>query len=89
MITVLKWNIPFAEQEEITNSQVISCLLTETKLRYPTGERTVLEHNLSSGACGRGKEMSKKIHATLGVRGYFVQELDNAYNKKLDSRGLD
>jgi hypothetical protein len=34
-ITVLKWNISFAEQEEITNSQVISCLLTETKLRYP------------------------------------------------------
>jgi hypothetical protein len=25
-ITVLKWNISFAEQEEITNSQVISCL---------------------------------------------------------------
>jgi hypothetical protein len=25
-ITVLKWNISFADQEEITNSQVISCL---------------------------------------------------------------
>jgi hypothetical protein len=33
-ITVLKWNISFAEQEEITNSQVIA-VLTETKLRYP------------------------------------------------------
>jgi hypothetical protein len=32
-ITVLKWNISFAEQEEITNSQVMSS--DRNKLRYP------------------------------------------------------
>jgi hypothetical protein len=49
-ITVLKWNISFAEQEEITNSQVISCL-TETKLRYPHRRTAiVLSTIISSGA---------------------------------------
>jgi hypothetical protein len=34
-ITVLKWNISFAEQEEITNFKDKLSSLTETKLRYP------------------------------------------------------
>jgi hypothetical protein len=38
-----------ADQEEIT--QVINCLLTETKLRYPQENGYSFEHNLiSSGA---------------------------------------
>jgi hypothetical protein len=82
-ITVLKWNISFAEQEEITNSQVISCLLTETKLRYPHRRTASFEHNLiSSGAYGRDKEMSVNKFMQLWEYGYFVvQELDNVYTK--------
>jgi hypothetical protein len=56
-ITVLKWNISFAEQEEITNSQVISCL-DRNKTEVSSQENGYsFEHNLiSSGAYGRTKK---------------------------------
>jgi hypothetical protein len=47
-ITVLKWNISFAEQEEITNSQVISCL-DRNKTEVSSQENGYsFEHNLIS-----------------------------------------
>jgi hypothetical protein len=59
-ITVLKWNISFADQEEI-QILMISCLLTETKLRYP--HRRQFEHNLIVQApIGRDKEARKQTH---------------------------
>jgi hypothetical protein len=79
-ITVLKWNISFAEQEEITNSQVISCLWQKQNWGILTGERLFFEHNLiSSGAYGRDKEMSVNKFMRYGY--FVVQELDNVYTK--------
>jgi hypothetical protein len=82
-ITVLKWNISFAEQEEITNSS--------DKLSFDRNKTEVssqengysFEHNLiSSGAYGRDKEMSVNKFMQLWEYGYFVvQELDNVYTK--------
>jgi hypothetical protein len=50
-ITVLKWNISFAEQEEITNSQVIA-VFDRNKTEVSSQENGYsFEHNLiSSGA---------------------------------------
>jgi hypothetical protein len=87
-ITVLKWNISFAEQEEITNSQVISCF-DRNKTEVSSQENGYsFEHNLiSSGAYGRDKEMSVNKFMQLWEYGYFVvQELDNVYTKLWDSR---
>jgi hypothetical protein len=78
-----------ADQEEITNSQVISCF-DRNKTEVSSQENGYSEHNLiSSGAYGRDKEMSVNKFMQLWEYGYFVvQELDNATQKTVGQPDL-
>jgi hypothetical protein len=84
-ITVLKWNISFAERKKLQISR-ISCVFDRNKTEVSSQENGYsFEHNLVAPLC-RDKEMSKQMQLWDT---FVVQELDNVYTKLWDSRGLD